>query len=110
VAPAAKGVKTGTYARKLSGEGIELRRRRTSVLRHPAYLVGMGLIVYLSDLGPLSNPVFPLWWDMLAVAVFSLAVYYWARAVAFPTERIERMIGQVVVPEEEEPAPLRRAA
>ena len=39
----------------------------------PAYLVGMGLIVYLSDFGPLSNPVFPLWWDMLAATVSSLA-------------------------------------
>src|SRR5262249_52502105 len=78
--------------------------------RLPAYLVGMGLIVYLGDFGPLSNPVFPLWWDMLAVAVFSPAIYYWARAVALPTERIGRMSGQVVVPEEEEPAPLRRAA
>jgi hypothetical protein len=47
---------------------------------------------------------------MLTVAVFSLAIYYRARAVALPTERIERMIGQVVVPEEEEPAPLGRAA
>ena len=54
----------------------------------------MGLIVYLSDFGPLSNPVFPLWWDMLAATVFSLAIYYWAGAVALPTERIERMIAR----------------
>ena len=31
----------------------------------PVYLVGMGLIVYLSDFGPMKNPVFPLWWDMV---------------------------------------------
>ena len=36
----------------------------------PVYLVGMGLIVFLSDFGPLDNPWFPLWWDMVAVAVF----------------------------------------
>src|SRR5206468_11947556 len=35
----------------------------------PPYLIGTGLIVYLSDFGPLKNPVFPLWWDMLAIAV-----------------------------------------
>src|SRR5438105_5463317 len=37
----------------------------------PVYLLGMGAIVYLSDFGPLKNPVFPLWRDMLAVTAFS---------------------------------------
>jgi amino acid transporter len=68
----------------------------------PVYLVGMGAIVYLSDFGPMTNPVFPLWWDMAAVAVFSAIVYFWAMAVALPTERIEEMIGDVVLPEEED--------
>jgi amino acid transporter len=58
----------------------------------PVYLVGMGVIVYLSDFGPLKNPVFPLWWDMLVVAAFSLAIYFWAMRVALPTEKIERLI------------------
>jgi amino acid transporter len=66
----------------------------------PVYLIGMGLIVYASDFGPLKYPWFPLWWDMLVVAAFSLAIYYWALAVALPTEKIQRMIDQVVVPEE----------
>jgi hypothetical protein len=64
----------------------------------PVYLVGMGLIVYLSDFGPLANPWFPLWWDMVAVAVFSLAIYAWAQRVALPTEEIEHLIASV--PEE----------
>jgi hypothetical protein len=38
---------------------------------------------------------------MLAVAIFSLVIYYWAIAVALPTHRIEEMIGDVVLPEEE---------
>jgi amino acid transporter len=59
----------------------------------PVYLVGMGLIVYLSDFGPLKHPWFPLWWDMLAVALFSLAIYIWAMRVALPAEKIEQMIG-----------------
>lgn len=63
----------------------------------PFYLVGMGAVVYLSDFGPMKSPVFPLWWDMAAVAVLSLAVYYWAIAVALPTDRIEEMIGDVEV-------------
>jgi hypothetical protein len=58
----------------------------------PVYLVGMGLIVYLSDFGPLKNPVFPLWWDMVVVAVFNLIIYAWAQRVALPREAIERLI------------------
>ena len=68
----------------------------------PVYLVGMGLIVYLSDFGPLKNPVFPLWWDMLAVAVFSLGIYAWAQRVALPTASIERLVAGVP---EEAPVP-----
>jgi amino acid transporter len=66
----------------------------------PVYLVGMGLIVYLSDFGPLKNPWFPLWWDIVAVAVFSLVIYFWAIAVALPAEQIQHMVDQIVVPEE----------
>jgi amino acid transporter len=68
----------------------------------PVYLIGMGLIVYLSDFGPLKHPWFPLWWDMLAVAAFSLIIYFWAMAVALPGDQIQRMIDQIVVPEESE--------
>jgi amino acid transporter len=64
----------------------------------PVYLVGMGLIVYASDFGPLKNPWFPLWWDMVAVVVFSLAIYAWAQRVALSREEIEGLIAEV--PEE----------
>ncbi len=66
----------------------------------PFYLVGMGAIVYLSDFGPLKSPVFPLWWDMVAVAAFSLVIYYWAIAVALSTDRIEEMIGDIELPDD----------
>ncbi len=84
---------------KLNTQSPQLDLRAASWL--PVYLVGLGAIVYLSDFGPLKNPVFPLWWDILAVAIFSLAIYYWAMAVALPRDRIEEMIGAVVLPEEE---------
>jgi amino acid transporter len=58
----------------------------------------LGVIVYLSPYGPLKNPVIPLWWDIAAVAVFSLIIYYWALAVALPTAEIERMVDEVVPP------------
>jgi amino acid transporter len=67
----------------------------------PVYLVGMGLIVYVSDFGPLGNPWLPLWWDMLVVAAFTLVIYYWALSVSLTRQQIEQMIGEVVIPEEE---------
>jgi len=58
----------------------------------PVYLVGMGVIVYVSDFGPLANPWLPLWWDMLAVALFSLAIFAWALRVALPATRIRALV------------------
>ena len=39
--------------------------------------------------------------DAARVAVFSLVIYYWALAVGLPTEEINEMIEEVVLPEEE---------
>ncbi|HEU5272337.1 MAG TPA: APC family permease, partial [Xanthobacteraceae bacterium] len=93
----------------LNSQSPQLDLRAASWL--PFYLVGMGAIVYLSDFGPTSRQLFgelgpspdwfPLWWDIVAVAIFSAIIYYWAMAVALPTERIKAMIGDVVLPEEE---------
>lgn len=33
----------------------------------PVYLIGMGVIVYISDDGPMKKPPTPLWWDIAAV-------------------------------------------
>jgi len=84
----------------LNSRSPQLDLRAASWL--PFYLLGMGTIVYLSDFGPLTSPVFPLWWDMVAVAIFSTIIYFWAMAVALPTERIEEMIGDVELPDEED--------
>ncbi len=67
----------------------------------PAYLVGLGIIVYVSNFGPLDSPWVGDWSGMLVVAVFSLVIYYWAMQVALPTEEIEEMVNEVVLPEEE---------
>jgi amino acid transporter len=67
----------------------------------PVYLIGLGVIVYLSPYGPLKSPVIPLWWDMAVTAVFSVAIYYWALAVSLSTEEIEHMVNEVVPDEEE---------
>src|SRR3954447_25884889 len=67
----------------------------------PAYLVGMGIIVYISSFGPMDDPILGDYTGIVAVAVFSVAIYYWALQVALPTEEIEEMVNEVVLPEEE---------
>ena len=88
------------YALKLNPTEPVLDWRAAQWL--PVYLLGLGVIVYLSDYGPMADPVIPLWWDMGVMAVFSLAIYYWALHVALPTVKIEEMVNQVVLPEEGE--------
>ncbi|MEU4038246.1 APC family permease [Streptomyces collinus] len=61
----------------------------------PPYLVGLGVISYLSTFG--GDGTIPLWWDILVVAAFSLGIYYWAKATASKPEAIERSIDEVVV-------------
>ncbi|MEV0641447.1 APC family permease [Streptomyces sp. NPDC050619] len=61
----------------------------------PVYLVGLGLISWQGGFGGQGN--IPLWWDILVIAVFSLVIYYWARATASQPEEIERSIDEVTV-------------
>jgi amino acid transporter len=84
-------------AARLNDRAPHLKLRSAGWL--PVYLVGMGLISYFSTFGGRGD--LKLWWDMLVVAVFSLVIYYWALAVALPSEEIEEMINEVVLPEEE---------
>jgi amino acid transporter len=65
------------------------------------YIIGMGLIEFISDWGPLKNPLIPFGLDMLVTAVFSLAIYYWATAVPLATAEIEQIIAESSVHEEE---------
>jgi hypothetical protein len=39
---------------------------------------------------------------MAVSAVFSVVIYFWAINVALPAEVIQRMVDEVVVPEEED--------
>ena len=65
------------------------------------YLIGMGLIVFFSDFGPKGDDaLIPFGWDALVIAAWSLVVYYWAMAVALPTEKMEEMIGEVELPDD----------
>jgi amino acid transporter len=72
----------------------------------PVYLVGMGVIVYISDFGPMKSAVLGDISGIVVVAVFSLVIYYWAMAVSLSTEEIEEMVSEVVLPEEDGLAPM----
>ena len=71
------------------------------------YLVGMGLLVYLSDFGVNSSLKvigpnwIPLWWDLVAVGGFSLIIYYWAMAVGLPGQRIAQTIRKQAIETDE---------
>jgi amino acid transporter len=64
----------------------------------PVYLVGIGLVSWQGQFGGTGN--IPLWADMAVVAVFSLAVYYWAIATSLKSAEIERNIEDVEVVDE----------
>jgi amino acid transporter len=71
----------------------------------PVYLIGLGVLTWLSSFdtggsGSIHNPPLKFGWDMGAVALFSVVIYYWAQKVALPSEKIQGMIDEVVVVEE----------
>ena len=61
------------------------------------YLVAMGVVTYVSAFGPMKDPWLTVWTSIPVVAAVSLVVYYWAKSVALPVERIEAHIAEVVV-------------
>jgi amino acid transporter len=70
----------------------------------PVYLVGMGTITYFSTFSGRTNQgtTMGVWTSIGVCAVFAVAIYYWAINVALPSEVIQRMVDEVVVPEEED--------
>ncbi|MFF4752084.1 APC family permease [Streptomyces sp. NPDC001270] len=63
----------------------------------PPYLAGMGLISWQGGFGGQGH--IGLWWDILVIAAFSLAIYYWAKGTASRPEEIERSIEEVTITE-----------
>jgi amino acid transporter len=70
----------------------------------PVYLIGMGVITYYSAFSLRTDPgsTMGLWTSLVVCAVFAVAIYYWAINVALSSEVIQRMVDEVVVPEEED--------
>ena len=61
----------------------------------PVYLIGMGIISWqgqfsgqssTTPLAPTNTNNLPFWWDMVVVAAFSLAIFYWAQATKLKRE------------------------
>ena len=81
----------------------------------PVYLIGMGIISWqgqfsgqssTTPLPPTNTGHLPFWWDMLVVAAFSLAIYYWAQATRLSRQDMLELVGrQSVAADDLPPAP-----
>ena len=60
----------------------------------PVWLVGLGLVSWQGQYGPGNTGNIPFWWDMLIVAVFSVAIFYWAMATRLPREEMLNLVGR----------------
>jgi amino acid transporter len=67
----------------------------------PVYLIGMGIISWLGQysgqstttpLNPTNSNLIPLWYDLLVVGLFSLAIYYWAMATRLPRDEMLSLV------------------
>jgi amino acid transporter len=67
----------------------------------PVYLIGMGIISWLGQysgqssttpLHPTNSNLIPLWWDLVVVALFSLAIYFWAMATRLPRDEMLALV------------------
>ena len=65
------------------------------------YLVGLGVVSYLGSFGGPANAL-PFGWDVLVMALFSLAIYLLAVRMRLPREEIEQRIGDVTAEAEAE--------
>lgn len=70
------------------------------------YLIGMGLIIYLSDWNPSGPNLFPFGIDILVTAVFSLVIYYWAVNTSVPKDGILEMAEETAAIAESSEMPL----
>jgi amino acid transporter len=69
----------------------------------PVWLIGMGIISWQGQFSgaasadkhpqaPTSTGAIPFWWDIVVVAVFSLAIYYWAMYSRLPREKMLALV------------------
>jgi amino acid transporter len=88
--------------RTFSSHDVRARWNFSNSLWIPVYLIGIGVITFLSSFGAYDDPPLPFGWDALVAAVFSLVIYHWAVASALPPEEIRQMVETYVLPEDSE--------
>jgi amino acid transporter len=80
----------------------------------PAWLIGMGIISWQGQYSGTSekHPLPPtntfhigFWWDMLIVAAFSVAIYFWAMRTKLPREEMLLLVNRQHGEEELPPGP-----
>jgi amino acid transporter len=71
----------------------------------PVWLLGLGIISWQGQYGPGNTNNIPFWWDMVAVAGFSLIIYYWAMYTKLSREQMLAMVDRQGGEEELPPAP-----
>jgi amino acid transporter len=78
----------------------------------PVYLIGMGIISWQGQFsgGAVAAPVntghIPFWIDMLVVAAFSVAIYFWAMATRLPTNEMLDLVNRQAAPSAIDETPL----
>src|SRR5271165_214383 len=69
----------------------------------PVWLIGLGLISWQGQYGPGNTGHIAFWWDMLIVAAFSVAIYYWAMYTKLSREEmlllVNRQSGEEELPD-----------
>jgi amino acid transporter len=66
----------------------------------PAWLIGLGVISWQgqysggSVLAPVNTNNIPFWWDIVVVAGFSLAIYYWAMWTKLPRDEMLNLVNR----------------
>jgi amino acid transporter len=77
----------------------------------PVWLIGMGVISWQGQYSggavaaPLNTGHIGFWWDMLVVAGFSVAIYFWAMATKLPRNEMLLLVNKQGGEEELPPAP-----
>jgi amino acid transporter len=81
----------------------------------PVWLIGLGIISWQGQFSgaasgdthpqpPTITMNIPFWWDIVVLAAFSLAIYYWAMATRLPREDMLDLVGRQAA-EAPEPGP-----
>jgi amino acid transporter len=66
----------------------------------PAWLIGLGILSWQGQYGggsvlpPVNTNNIPFWWDIVAVAGFSLIIYYWAMWTKLPREEMLNLVNR----------------